>query len=117
WLFLTFRAPEGRAAILNEASYDAAAAFSLAFLALAIIDLERVLEIAEFARGQAMIVDRGAAGLDRLIKHGMNCAHQPRGVISRLSLLRRQRCRQPARRQMRPVQRLADIDIAEPRDH
>ena len=54
-LFLALRTPEGRAAILVEAANGAAAARRLAFFALAIVDLEGVLEIAEFARGLAMV--------------------------------------------------------------
>src|SRR5665213_68427 len=50
-LFLALRAPEGRAPVLGESLDDAAAAGGLAFLAFAVVDLERMLEIAEFARG------------------------------------------------------------------
>jgi len=34
---------------LNEAPHDATTAFSLAFLAFAVIDLKRMLEITKFA--------------------------------------------------------------------
>ena len=73
--FLAPRTPEGRAAVLGESFDDAAAALSLAFLAFAVIDLEAVLEVAEFARGLAMIADRGAAGCDRLIEDIVDRAH------------------------------------------
>ena len=55
---LALRAPEGRAPVLGEAPDDAAAARGLAFLAFAVVDLERMLEIAELARGLAMIAQR-----------------------------------------------------------
>src|SRR5947207_6417529 len=53
--FLAPRTPEGRAAVLGEPFDDAAAALGLAFLAFAVVDLERVLEIAELTRGLSMI--------------------------------------------------------------
>src|SRR4051812_13153889 len=119
---LALRAPERRAPVLRKPPHDAAAAGAFAFLALAIVDLERVLEIAELAGGLAVIAQRRAAGLDRLVQHSVNCLDQPFCMIGRfaaggtLGLLRRQRRRKPPRRQMRPEQRLADIDIAEPGD-
>src|SRR3954447_2130728 len=54
-LFLALRAPEGRAAVLDEAPHDAGAARGLALFAFAVVDLKRMLEIAEFARGLAVI--------------------------------------------------------------
>src|SRR5258708_5272104 len=130
---LAFRAPERRAAVLRETSHDAATARGLAFLAFAVVDLKGMLEIAEFAGGLAMIAQRRAAGLDRLIQHRVNCIDQTFGVIGRLapgnalalsggnafalSGFGRQRRGQSPRRQMRTKQRLADIDVAEPRDH
>src|SRR4051794_21575239 len=96
---LAFRAPERRAAVLGEPPHDAAAAGAFACLALAVVDLERVLEIAEFAGGLAMIAQRGAAGFYGLIEHRVNCRHQMLRVVGRfttgtaLGLLRRQRRR------------------------
>src|SRR5216684_2457386 len=46
---LALRTPERRAAVLGKPLDDAAAAVSLAFLALAVINLKRMLEIAELA--------------------------------------------------------------------
>ena len=116
--FLALRAPEGRASVLDETLYDAAATRGLAFLALAVIDLERMLEIAEFARGLAMIPQRRTAGLDRLVQHRRESPspsvwHDRSGS----DLFGRQRRGQPARRQLRAIQRLADIDVAKPRHH
>src|SRR3979490_1002151 len=71
-LFLAFRAPERRAPVLGEALDDAATSRGLAFLALAVVDLKRMLEITQFARGLAMVAQRRAAGLDRLIQDRMD---------------------------------------------
>src|SRR5882757_2962685 len=109
---LTFRAPERRAAVLRKAPHDAATAGGLAFLTLAVVDLKGMLEIAEFAGGLAMIAQRRAAGLDRLIQHRVNCIDQTFGVIGRLapgdtlarSSLGRERRGQSSRRQMRTLQ-------------
>ncbi len=57
-LFLALRAPKGRAAVLDEALDDAVAAFAAARLAFSVIDLKRMLEIAEFAGRLAMIAQR-----------------------------------------------------------
>src|SRR6266496_5327606 len=68
-LLLALRAPEGRAAVLVEAAHDTAAARCLALFAFAVVDPKRMLEIAELARSLAMVAQRRAAGLDRLIQH------------------------------------------------
>src|SRR5450631_2771670 len=114
---LALRTPEGRASVLGEPLDDAAAAVCLAFLAFAVINLDRVLEIAEFAGGLAMVAQRRAAGLDRLIQHRVNGIDQAFGVIGRFSFFCRQGRGQSSRRQMRTKQRLTDIDVAEARDH
>src|SRR5882757_6588794 len=54
-LLLAFRAPERRPPVLGEAPDDAAAARRSARLAFAVVDLKRMLEIAELTRGLAMI--------------------------------------------------------------
>ena len=97
---LAFRAPEGRTPVLGEPLDDAAASGGLAFLAFAVIDLKRMLEIAEFARGLAMIAQRRAAGLDGLVEHGVNGGDQALGVIGRFVFPGRQRRGRPARRQL-----------------
>jgi hypothetical protein len=68
---LALRTPERRASVLREPPHDAAAAGAFAFLALAVIDLKRVLEITELAGGLAVIAERRAASLDRLIEHSL----------------------------------------------
>src|SRR5437868_8776263 len=85
-LFLALWAPERGAPVLDEAPYDPTATRGLAFLALAVINLEPVLEIAELARGLSMIADRGTAGLDRLIEDVVDRTHEAPGVIGRLGL-------------------------------
>src|ERR1043165_7389109 len=71
-LFLTHRAEEGRARALHDA-FDRALEFRRrAFLAGAIVDPERVLEIAEVAVGLAVIAQRRAAGLDRVVQHRLD---------------------------------------------
>src|ERR1700736_729089 len=114
---LALRAPERRAAVLGKAPHDAATPGGLTFLAFAIINLKRMLEIAEFAGGLAMVAQRRAAGLDRLIQHRVNGIDQAFGVIGRFSFFCRQGRGQSSRRQQRTKQRLADIDVAEARDH
>src|ERR1700757_775172 len=84
-----------------------------------------MLEIAELARGLAMIAQARAAGLDRIVEHRMDRAYQPLGVIGRLApgnaLALSGPCRkrrgEPPWRQMRTMERLADIDVAKPRHH
>src|SRR5689334_6498882 len=114
---LALRAPERRTAVLVEAADGAAAARRPAFFALAVVDLERVLEVAKLARGLAMVAQRRAAGLDRLVQHRVDLFHQPPRVIGSLALLGRERCGQTPRRQMRAIERLADIDVAKSRHH
>src|ERR1700683_4862648 len=100
WMsFLAFRAPECRAPVLGEPPHDSTTPGGLAFFALAVVDLERMLEIAEFAGGLAMIARGRAAGLDGLIQNRVNRVDQTFGVIGRFGFFCRQCCRQPARRQ------------------
>src|ERR1700722_18474687 len=113
WSFLAFRAPECRASVLGEPPHDSATSRGLAFFAFAVVDLKRVLEIAEFAGGLAMIAQRRAAGLDGLIEHAVNRRDQPPGMVGRLCLFGCQCRGQSSRRQMRAEQRLTDIDVAE----
>src|ERR1700761_6040931 len=80
-LFLALRAPERRSSVLGEAAHDPAATLGVAFLAFAAVDLKRVLEKDEVARGLAMISQRLAAGLDGLIEHRVDRVHQPPRMI------------------------------------
>src|SRR5689334_25396286 len=94
-LLLALRAPEGRAAVLVEAADGAAAALGLALLALAIVDLEGVLEVAQFAGGLAMVAQRRTAGIDCLVQHRVDFFHQPSRMISSIALFGRKRRGQP----------------------
>jgi hypothetical protein len=55
---LTLRTPERRTSVLHKALHDPCAAVRFAFLAFAIVNLKRMLEIAELARGLADIAWR-----------------------------------------------------------
>ena len=87
------------------------------FVARAVVDAERVLEIAEIAVGLAMIAQRRAAGLIASFSTAL--------MASTSALARARSARRTAvamveamalGRQMRAMQRLAHIDVAEPRD-
>src|ERR1700730_178775 len=82
---LAFRTPECRAPVLGEPPHDSNAACGLAFLAFAVVYPERVLEIAEFARGLAMVAQRRAAGLDGLVQHRVDRRDQLLGVVGGFS--------------------------------
>src|SRR5258708_10753863 len=113
---LTLRAPERRTSVLGKALHQTTAFRGVAFLALAVVDLKRVLEIAEFTRSLAMIAQRRAAGLDRLVQHRVDSSDETPGMVGRLALSRGQRSGQTTRREMRAEQRLADINVAQPGD-
>src|SRR6266566_4422551 len=87
---LAFRAPEGRAPVLGESPDDAATPRGLAFFAFAVVDLKRMLEVTEFARGLAMVAQRRAAGLNRLVQYCMNRIDQALRMIRRFAFLCRQ---------------------------
>jgi hypothetical protein len=72
---LTLRAPERRSPVLHKTLHDPRAAIRFTFLALVVVDLKRMLEIAEFAGGLAVVAQRRAAGVNGLIEHGVNDAH------------------------------------------
>ena len=116
-LTLAFGAPEGRAAVLSKAFHGATATSRAAWLALAIVDLKRVLEITEFARSLAVITQRRAACFNGCVQHRANRGNKPHGMIGRRAAFRCERGRLTLWRQMRAKQRLADIDIAKPRDN
>src|SRR6185312_15404279 len=100
---------KSRASLLNDTP-DSAAVVARAGPALAVIDAEAVLEIAEIARGAGEIADRRASGLDRLRQHRFDRVDQA-GRLFRL-----QGRRLAPRAEPGPPQGLADIDVAEPGD-
>ena len=87
-----------------------------AFFALAVVDPEIVLEIAERAVGAAMIAQRRAAGLDRVVEHRLDGVDQRARRARSARRDGRRWWRLALRRQQCAMQRLADIDVAEPRD-
>src|SRR3954447_23300618 len=86
---LALRAPEGRSSVLREPPHHAAAAGGDAGLAFAAVDLERVLEIAEFAGGLAVVAERRAAGGNGLVQHRMDRLDQADRVVGRRALFGR----------------------------
>src|SRR5262249_6449602 len=83
----------------------------------AVVDAEIVLEVAELAVGAAMIAQRGAAGGDRIREHGLDGIDQPLRALVRRRSLARDRGRAPLGREPRAVERLADVNVAEPGHH
>src|SRR5262249_30207511 len=81
---LAHRAKERRAAALPDALDGAVAAARDARLALAVVDPEIVLEQPDLAVGAAMIAERRAAGLDRILEHRLDRVDQPlRALVGR----------------------------------
>src|SRR5262249_41038126 len=116
-LLLAHRAEEGRAAVLGEAPDATGAAAGRTSLALAVVDPEIVLEHAELAVGALVVAQRRAASRDRVVERRFDGVDQRRGALVRRTVAQRQRRSLTARRQPGAVERLADIDIAEPGDH
>ena len=115
-LFLARRAIEARAAALHDSHDRSAAARPRARGALAVVDREGVLEIAERAVGLAMIAQGRAARCDRLLQHLANGLDERLGGPRRRALGVDERPRLAQRRKPRAMQRLADVDVAEPGD-
>ena len=115
-LFLADRAEEGGASVLHDAAHGAVAARRRAGLTLAVVDPEMMLEIAEIAVGAAVIAQRRTAGLDGVVEHGLDGIDESVGARIGGAAARRDGRGLAARRQPRPVQRLACIDIADTGD-
>src|SRR5262249_56670067 len=111
-LLLTHRAEERRAAGLHHAPDGAVAARRGARLALAVVDTEVVLEVSELAVGAAVIAQRGAAGLDCRLEHGLDGIDQRLRALVGGARSRRDRGGPPLGRKPGAVERLADVDIA-----
>src|SRR6478672_5830200 len=106
-LALACGAKERRTAALNDAP-DLAPA--IARLPFAVVHSEPLGEIAEFTVGTGEIAERGSTGCDRLGKNVVDSRHQP--------FQPRERYLSACSRRMnpRPVERLADVDVAKARD-
>src|SRR5262245_29572713 len=105
---LTSRAEEGRAAALHNAADLAITAG--AGLSFPVIDLELLREVAQLAIGRGKVLQRRAAGPDRLFKDGRNGLRQhvelgPADLAGRF-----------ARINSSSEQRLTGIDVAEASD-
>src|SRR6266566_305194 len=112
--FLAHRTKERGAAVLGNAPHDAGAAAGRTAAALAVVDAEFVLKAPELAVGAAMVAQRGAAGRNGILEHGLDRRDQPFGVRRGRAIARRQRRGPALRREPRAVERLADVDVAEP---
>src|SRR5215218_2920977 len=105
---LTARAEVGRAAADDDAHDRAAAAQAL--LPLSRVDEELVLHRPLLAPRVAVVVDRGAAGVDPRLQRRHD------GVPERLPVLRLHRARRGQRVQLGPEERLVGVDVADPGD-
>src|SRR5260370_34227847 len=111
---LTYGTKERGAAVLRDAPHDAGAAPGRAAPALAVVDAEPVLKAPELAVGAAMVAQRGAAGRDGILEHGLDRRDEAFRMRRRRAGAGRQ-CRGfAARREARAVERFADVDVAEP---
>src|SRR5207244_3403336 len=82
-LLLAHRAEERRAPGLHDALDRALAARRRAWLALAVVDAEVVLEQAELAGCLPVVAQRGAAGPDRIVEHRLDGIHKALGALVR----------------------------------
>src|SRR4051812_42409208 len=87
-----------------------------ALLTGAIVDAEGMLEIAEIAIGLPMIAQRRATCLDRVVQHRLDGIRQGAGRRAGRAGLQRDGRRLAVRRQMRAMQRLADVDVPQTRN-
>ncbi len=115
-LFLARRAEERRAPRLHDTLDGPSAAGIGTSLAFAIIDPERMLEIAQRAIRLDMVAQRGSpATMASAITSRTHSARSPAAALPCPSC---QRAFRPhAWRETRAVERLADIDVAEPGNH
>src|SRR5690242_19120067 len=114
---LAHRAEEGRSPALDDTLDGPGASRRDAALAGAVVDPEMMLEIAELAVRAAVIAQRRAAGLDGVAQHRLDGIDQALGpFIGRASAGRNGRG-EALGRKAGPMQRFADIDVAEARHH
>ncbi len=104
---LAFRAIKGRTSALNDAFHGSTAA---ARPALAVVDDEGFGEIAELAVGADEVLQAGAACVDGFGEHLLDGADQPPKPFQRDGAAA------PLRVDFRAVQRLANVNVAEPGD-
>src|SRR3954451_22726534 len=104
---LAFGAIEGRTAALDDALHRAAAP---AWLTLAVVHREALREIAELAVGADGVLEARPARLDRFGEHLLDRGNEA------LQALERHRPAGALWMDPSAVQRLADVDVAEPGD-
>src|SRR5260370_8931560 len=111
---LTYGTKEGGAAVLRDAPHDAGAAAGRTAAALAVVDAEFVLKAPELAVGAAMVAQRGAAGRNGILEHGLDRRDQPFGVRRGRAIARPQRRGPAPRPEPRPGDRLPAVPSAQP---
>src|SRR5579863_1840999 len=99
-----------RTARLDDALDAGAAVAARTAFAFAIVDGEVALEIAELARRVDIIAQARAADRNRLIEHTLDRCGETRRALAL------HRSRQPLRRQTRPIEAFARIDVADADD-
>lgn len=109
-LALPFRAEESRASGLHDAAHTTAAVAAGAWLTLAVVDRELVLEIAELAIGLNIVTQGRPTGDDRLAENRADAGDEP------LYPPVADRPGEASWRDRRAEQRLAYVNIAEPGD-
>src|SRR5690606_9082355 len=104
---------ECRAAALHDAGDRSGATGLAAGLALAVIDREGMLEIAERSVGMHIVAQRRAAGLDRVGDDRADRRCKPFGALAHLAARRCDRAGRAPWRQAGAPQRFRHIYIAE----
>ena len=99
---------------MNPPLDDASARRRRTGLAFAVIDLERVLKIAQGAIDLLMISQRRTASGNRLSQHVPDFVAQADKFGAGPPCRRYERACDPIRRQAGPVKGFADIDVAKP---
>ena len=95
-LVLTGWTIESRPSSLDDAAYGSSAAFSRARFALASVDLEAVLKLAERAVGALVVAKRRAAGFDRVLEHRLDAIDERFRLRRRLAGLGGERAGEPS---------------------
>src|SRR4029077_11800449 len=113
-LVLTGWTIESRPSSLDDAAYGSSAAFFGARIALASVDFEAVLKLAERAVSLLIIAKRRAARLDRVVEHRLD-ARDERFCFRRwLAGFGGKRAGELQRRDAGAEKRLPGLDVADP---
>ena len=114
--FLAARTIKSRTTGLDDPLDRSVAARRRARRALTIIDAKTMLEITQRAIRLSVIAQGGAAGGKRLLQYGLYRCWQARERRCRLSIRAHKRCAGAFRRDAGAIERLTNINIAQPRD-